>query len=102
LTNECRGYIESLPPWVSPLYHEARDSTISRTGKEDSAISDKLIKIEIEDYMLRDRLFDIAKEYDTTTDTLVNHAIRRFVDDIRFFWALRKGVVVAARQDEQV
>ena len=53
--------------------------------------NDKIIKVQIEDYMLHDKLHDTAKELSTDVDTLMNIAIRRLIDDVEFVNALRMG-----------
>ena len=62
---------------------------------------DKIIKVELDDYMLYDQLHDLAKEYAISIDQLTSIAIRRLLDDIRFAWDLRKGITPAHRQDGQ-
>jgi hypothetical protein len=53
--------------------------------------TDRTINVEIEDYLLYDALHDLAIEYATSIDHLVNTAIRRMVSDIEFARELRTG-----------
>jgi hypothetical protein len=64
--------------------------------------SDKIIRVEMEDYILYDRLNALATEYATTVDQLVNISVRRLLSDLDFFWQLRRGKFAPnPRQDEQ-
>lgn len=53
--------------------------------------NDKTIKIDLEYYIMYDKLGALAIEYNTTVNHLANIAIRRLIDDIEFFRGLRKG-----------
>ena len=53
--------------------------------------NDKTIKIDLEDYLMYDKLGVLAIEYTTTINHLANIAIHRLIDDIEFFRGLRKG-----------
>jgi hypothetical protein len=65
-------------------------------------LNDKTIKVEIEDYILYDRLNALAVEYATTVDQLVNISVKRLFHDLEFFWQLRKGnFTPTSLQDEQ-
>lgn len=65
-------------------------------------LSDKIIKIELENYILYDKLNTLAAEYAIAVDHLVNISIRRLIDDVEFVRELRKGNVISAtHQDEQ-
>ena len=64
--------------------------------------NDKIIKVEIEDYILYDRINEFAIEYATTTDYLINLAIKRLFNDVEFFRELRKGkATIVLHQDGQ-
>jgi len=64
--------------------------------------SDRTIKVEIEDYIMYDKLNSLVIEYMTTVDRLVNVSIRRLIDDVEFVRELRMGNISAApHQDEQ-
>ena len=52
--------------------------------------NDKIITITIALYLL-DKLADIAKEYDTDSETLIAVAVKRLLDDIEFVRDLRSG-----------
>lgn len=52
-------------------------------------LNDKIIKVELEDYILYDKLNTLAIEYTTTVDYLTNISIRRLIDDVEFFRKLR-------------
>ena len=63
---------------------------------------DKIIKIELKDYMLYDQLHILAAEYSVAPDFLLNIAIKRLLDDVEFVRELRKGKAIPAhRQDGQ-
>jgi hypothetical protein len=65
-------------------------------------LNDKIIRVEIEDYLLYDRLYTLAAEYAISVDYLTNAAIRRFINDAVFFRELRKGITTPApHQGEQ-
>ena len=65
-------------------------------------ISDKTIKVELEDYLMYDKLGSLAIGYAISIDRLVNHAIRRLVNDVEFVQELRlERTKTAPRQDEQ-
>ena len=64
--------------------------------------NDRIIKVELEDYILYDKLNTVAIEYATSVDFLVNAAAKRLVNDIAFVQELRKGRLTSApRQDGQ-
>jgi hypothetical protein len=65
--------------------------------------NDKTIKVEMEDYILYDRLNALAVEYATTVEQLVNISVRRLLNDLEFFWQLRRGNsgTLTHHQDEQ-
>ena len=54
--------------------------------------SDKLIKVELDDYILLDKLNSLSIEYATSVDWLINISVRRLVNDVDFFRELRKSV----------
>ena len=47
----------------------------------------------VTDTMLSDRLHTLAMEYSTSTEFLINLAVRRLIDDIDFMRDLRAGRV---------
>ena len=64
-------------------------------------LNDKIIKVEITDYFLHDKLHALAVQYATTTDHLINAAIKRLIDDIEFVRELRTpNANITLRQDE--
>ena len=62
--------------------------------------NDKTIKVELESYILYDRLNLLAVEYATSTDKLVNIAVQRLLDDVALVQGLRKGTFPAYHQRE--
>jgi len=54
--------------------------------------STKIIRIELEDHLLHDKLHFLAMEYTISIDSLTSIAIRRLLDDVNFFRGLRMGV----------
>jgi len=64
--------------------------------------NNKTIHVEIEDYLLYDKLHALATEYATGVDSLTNIAIRRLINDAAFFRELRKHTPMPApHQGEQ-
>ena len=64
--------------------------------------NDTIMKVEIEDYILYDRINDLAVQYATSTDCLMNLAIKRLINDMEFYKDLRAGAAsVILRQDVQ-
>ena len=64
--------------------------------------NDKTIKVELDDYMLYDKLNLLSVEYATTVEQLVNISIKRLLTDVEFFRQLRKGnITPAPRPDAQ-
>ena len=62
--------------------------------------NDKTIKVELDDYMLYDKLNLLAVEYTTTVERLVNISVKRLLSDVEFFRQLRKeSITPAPRQD---
>lgn len=53
--------------------------------------NDKILKIEFISHGLIDNLNELAAEYTTTTDILVNIAVKRLIDDIELVRNLRSG-----------
>ena len=53
--------------------------------------NDKTLKIELIDYRLYDDIHNLAKEYATSVDLLVNVAIQRLLDDVELIRGLRTG-----------
>jgi len=53
--------------------------------------NDKTIKVEINDYFVCDSIYTLAVEYGVSVDFLLNLAIQRFIDDVKFFRQLRKS-----------
>ena len=65
-------------------------------------LNDRIIKIEISDYFLYDKLNVLAVQYSTTVDRLSEIAIMRLVDDIEFVRQLRNdSSQIIPRQDGQ-
>jgi hypothetical protein len=65
-------------------------------------LNDKIIKIEIMDYLLYDKINALAIQYSTTVDCLVNIAIKRLIDDVEFVRELRnKSSKISRPQDGQ-
>jgi metal-responsive CopG/Arc/MetJ family transcriptional regulator len=55
-------------------------------------MSDEMyIKIQIPKHLL-DKLSDLAKEYDTDSETLTVIAIKKLLDDVEFIRGLRAGI----------
>ena len=52
-------------------------------------LNDKTIKVELEDYILHDKLRTLAIEYSISIDRLVEISIERLIDDVEFFRELR-------------
>ena len=69
--------------------------------------NDKTIKIEIENYILFDKLSNLSVQYNTSIDCLVNIVIQRLIDDVEFIRELRNinsihnTTDVANRPDEK-
>lgn len=53
----------------------------------------RTIKVELDTFMLYDRLHLLAVETDISVDGLVNVAVRRLINDVEVFQGLRKGNV---------
>jgi len=53
--------------------------------------NDRTIKIEIDDYFVCDSIHTLAVEYGVSVDFLINLAIQRFIEDVKFFRQLRKS-----------
>jgi len=51
--------------------------------------NDRTITIELDNYILRDKLENLAIEYSTTASKLANVAIWKLIDEVEFYRRLR-------------
>lgn len=51
------------------------------------------ITVQFSNPMLYDRLHTLSAEYDLSTDLLINLAVKRLIDDVKFIRDLRNGKV---------
>ena len=63
--------------------------------------NDKIIKVELDNFMLYDRLNLLSSEYAISTDRLVNIAIKRLLDDVTFVQGLRKGIISSTHHQKE-
>lgn len=57
-------------------------------------MNDTIIMFQVADYILLDRIRDIAKEFNISVDVLLNIAAKRFVADIDLVRKMRNGDAV--------
>ena len=53
----------------------------------------EIIKIQLSDSMLYDRLHTLSVEYDLSADLLISLAVKRLLDDVEIIRDLRNGKI---------
>ncbi len=65
-------------------------------------MNDKVLLIEISDYIVFDKIHSLSVEYAIPVDVLVNIAVKRLFDYIEYFRGLRNGVTPFTRCPDEL